>query len=125
MDKCTFCAGGPPGDNTPDEYGLYGTNRLAEGKLPLCAEMCSTRALMAGDGAVLEDIYRERSFRRGYGSGAGGWAAAYAAQQGDSFAPGPVGVGGRWAGGGGSRWPTTPPAPCVGRSAPPRAAARA
>jgi formate dehydrogenase iron-sulfur subunit len=28
----------------------YGRNRLAEGKLPLCAEMCSTKALLAGDG---------------------------------------------------------------------------
>ena len=50
MDKCTYCAGGPETDSTPDEYAKYGSNRLAEGKLPLCAEMCSTKALLAGVG---------------------------------------------------------------------------
>src|SRR3546814_5271118 len=44
MDKCTFCAGGPEPDSTEAEYAKYGANRLAEGKLPLCAEMCSTRS---------------------------------------------------------------------------------
>ncbi|MEK0083505.1 formate dehydrogenase FDH3 subunit beta [Benzoatithermus flavus] len=94
MDKCTFCTAGPVQDNTPEEYAKYGSNRLAEGKLPLCAEMCSTRALMAGDGAVLEDIYRERSVRRGYGSGAWGWSTAYADEDwGNAFSPGRVGIG--------------------------------
>jgi hypothetical protein len=40
MDKCTYCAGGPEPDNSLAEFEKYGTNRLAEGNLPLCAEMC-------------------------------------------------------------------------------------
>ena len=56
MDKCTFCAGGPDeADLTDAEYEKYGRNRIAEGKLPLCAEMCSTRALIAGDGDEIAD----------------------------------------------------------------------
>ena len=43
MDKCTFCAGGPETHGSQAEFEKYGRNRLAEGKLPACAEMCSTR----------------------------------------------------------------------------------
>ena len=46
MDKCTFCAGGPEAHGSEAEFEKYGRNRLAEGKLPLCAEMCSTKALL-------------------------------------------------------------------------------
>ena len=54
--------------------------------------MCSTRALMAGDGDVLADIYQERSFRRGYGSGAYGWTTAYGnADRGRAFGHGASG----------------------------------
>src|SRR6516225_9132496 len=53
MDKCTYCAGGPEADGSKEEYEKYGANRLAEGKLPLCAEMCSTKSLLAGDGDVI------------------------------------------------------------------------
>ena len=77
MDKCTFCAGGPEADNSKEEYEKYGANRLAEGKLPLCAEMCSTKSLLAGDGDVIAKIYKERVAKRGYGSGAWGWQTAY------------------------------------------------
>jgi formate dehydrogenase iron-sulfur subunit len=39
--------------------------------------MCSTKALLAGDGEVIEAIYKERVLKRGYGSGAWGWKVAY------------------------------------------------
>jgi formate dehydrogenase iron-sulfur subunit len=43
MDKCTFCAGGPEANGSAAENEKYGRNRLAEGKLPACAEMCAAR----------------------------------------------------------------------------------
>jgi formate dehydrogenase iron-sulfur subunit len=39
--------------------------------------MCSTKSLLAGDGEVIADIYKERVKTRGYGSGAWGWTIAY------------------------------------------------
>ena len=59
MDKCTFCAGGPEKDDSEAEFKKYGRNRLSEGKLPACAEMCSTKALLGGDGDTIADIYRQ------------------------------------------------------------------
>jgi formate dehydrogenase iron-sulfur subunit len=77
MDKCTYCAGGPEEDGSEAEYKKYGANRLAEGKLPLCAEMCSTKSLLAGDGDIIAEIYKARVAKRGYSSGAWGWKTAY------------------------------------------------
>jgi len=81
MDKCTFCAGGPEADGSEAEFKKYGRNRLAEGKLPACAEMCSTKALLGGDADVLSDIYRERVTRRAargtVGTPPWGWDTAY------------------------------------------------
>ena len=64
MDKCTFCAGGggPEASGSSEEYRKYGANRLAQGKLPLCAEMCSTKSLLAGDGEIIaQDLSRSGS----------------------------------------------------------------
>jgi formate dehydrogenase iron-sulfur subunit len=83
MDKCTFCAGGPEKTGSPEEFAKYGRNRLSEGKLPACAEMCSTKALLGGDGDTISEIYRVRvtmRAARGTVSGGGvpwGWDSAY------------------------------------------------
>ena len=78
MDKCTYCSGGPEeADGSAAEYAKYGANRMAEGKLPLCAEMCSTKSLLAGDGEMIASIYAERVKTRGYSSGVWGWNTAY------------------------------------------------
>ena len=81
MDKCTFCAGGPEPDGSAEEFAKYGRNRLSEGKLPACAEMCSTKALLGGDEDVLSDIYRQRvTMRAARGTVSTppwGWDAAY------------------------------------------------
>ena len=67
----------PEPDNSAAEFKKYGRNRLAEGKLPACAEMCSTKALLGGDADVIADIYRNRVLKRGKGSEIWGWGTAY------------------------------------------------
>jgi formate dehydrogenase iron-sulfur subunit len=54
---------------------------LAEGKLPACAEMCSTKALLAGDGDVVADIFRNRVVKRNKGAEVWGWGTAYGSAQ--------------------------------------------
>jgi formate dehydrogenase iron-sulfur subunit len=95
MDKCTFCAGGPEPDGSEAEFKKYGRNRLSEGKLPACAEMCSTKALLGGDGNVIADIYRNRvTMRAARGTKSGppwGWDTAYGpAQPAAGAMPGPA-----------------------------------
>lgn len=66
MDKCTFCAGGPETEaGSKEEREKYGANRIAEGKLPMCASLCSTKALLAGDAEKVSDIFRQRVVERG------------------------------------------------------------
>lgn len=65
MDKCTFCAGGPEENHSEAERQKYGSNRIAEGKLPMCAELCATKALLAGDAEIVSNIFRERVAYRG------------------------------------------------------------
>ena len=68
MDKCTMCAGGPLETNSHQERELYGQNRIAEGKVPMCAAICSTNALLVGDAESISDIYRKRVMGRGKGA---------------------------------------------------------
>ncbi len=77
MDKCTFCAGGPEETFSEEEKHLYGQNRIAEGKPPLCVGMCATKALLGGDSDVVADVFRKRGFQRGSGVNAWGWDRAY------------------------------------------------
>ena len=79
MDKCTMCAGGPEETNSIKERELYGQNRIAEGKVPMCAAVCSTNALIVGDALDVADIYRKRVFSRGKGvvGVPYGWSTAY------------------------------------------------
>ena len=65
-------------DGSAEEFEKYGRNRLAEGKLPACAEiMCLTKALLAGDGDVVADIFRTRVNHRGKGAEVWGWDRPY------------------------------------------------
>ncbi len=79
MDKCTMCAGGPEETNSNKERELYGQNRIAEGKVPVCAAMCSTKALLVGDAGSVSNIFRERVLSAGHGAQAApyGWDKAY------------------------------------------------
>src|SRR6185369_14049661 len=97
-----FCAGGPEPNGSKIEFEKYGRNRLAEGKLPACAEMCSTKALLAGEANVLANIYRERVTVRGSSGEIWGWATAYG-QPGAPAKPAPAQPGAQPAPGGGTK----------------------
>lgn len=75
MDKCTMCAGGPEETHSEAEAKLYGQNRIAEGKVPVCAAMCSTKALLVGEAQEVAKIYRQRvsSYGKGVQSAPYGW----------------------------------------------------
>ncbi|MCJ8326312.1 MAG: formate dehydrogenase FDH3 subunit beta [Campylobacterales bacterium] len=79
MDKCTMCAGGPEETNSHKEKELYGQNRIAEGKVPLCAAVCSTNALLVGDSQKISEVIRQRVLSRGHNhqSSPAGWSMAY------------------------------------------------
>lgn len=68
MDKCTFCSGGPDETHSEEEFANYGQNRMAEGKPPMCASMCSTKALLAGDSDEISRIIQTRVVSRGKGA---------------------------------------------------------
>lgn len=68
MDKCTMCAGGPADTNSHEELHTYGQNRIAEGKVPMCAAICSTNALLVGDANEISEIYRKRVTQREHAS---------------------------------------------------------
>jgi formate dehydrogenase iron-sulfur subunit len=50
--------------------------------------MCSTKALLAGDGDVVADIFRNRVVQRGKGAEVWGWGTAYGTQKGAQPAAG-------------------------------------
>lgn len=79
MDKCTMCAGGPLETNSEHERELYGQNRIAEGKVPMCAAVCSTNALLVGDSQKVSEIFRQRVLSRGHNHAATtrAWSSAY------------------------------------------------
>ncbi|RXJ83509.1 formate dehydrogenase [Arcobacter sp. CECT 8985] len=79
MDKCTMCAGGPEETNSEHERELYGQNRIAEGKVPMCAAVCSTNALLVGDSQKVSEIYRQRVLSRGHkhNDSPVAWSSAY------------------------------------------------
>ena len=77
MDKCTYCAGGPEEPHSLREQQLYGSNRVADGKLPMCASICATKALVAGDAKDVDDVARKRIAQRSSGETPWGWSTAY------------------------------------------------
>jgi len=61
--------GGPEADSTPASTQIR-ANRLAEASCRLRRDVLDK---LAGDGAIIAEIYKERVTKRGYGSGMWGW----------------------------------------------------
>jgi formate dehydrogenase iron-sulfur subunit len=59
------------------EFRKYGRNRISEGKLPVCAEQCGTKALLGGEANIIAMIYKQRVETRGYGPELWGWDISY------------------------------------------------
>ena len=91
MDKCTSA----PVAQKPTAARRNSRNTVAtvwpKAELPACAEMCSTKALLAGDGDVVADIFRNRVLTRGKGAEVWGWGTAYGTKQGGQT-PAPAGA---------------------------------
>ena len=65
MVKCTFCAGGQGVKPfSKKEKELYGQNRIAEGKRPICSAFCSTKALMSGEKERINAAFKKRAAAR-------------------------------------------------------------
>ncbi len=77
MDKCTFCAGGPEADNSMAEIREVRRQSACAGQAAALRRDVFDEVLLAGDGEIIAQIYKERVTRRGYGSGAWGWQTAY------------------------------------------------
>jgi formate dehydrogenase iron-sulfur subunit len=57
--------------------------------------MCSTKALLGGDGNTIADIYRDRVLHRGKGAEVWGWATAYKLPPSSGSKPAAAGAGGK------------------------------
>lgn len=83
MNGCTFCVGDPEKNDSEEEFEKYGRDHLVEGKSPLCAEVCSTKVLLDGDGDVISDILCNRVTKCGKGAESFGRGTAYGDTQGE------------------------------------------
>ena len=70
-------------DETWKQNIIERNNRIAEGKVPACAAMCATNALMIGTSEKVSELYRTRVLARGQSKEASNsyiWNIAYSKQ---------------------------------------------